>query len=421
MINAVHDQGEPDSSWSVANWLDYLLSIHPKNIEMGLDRVQQVFDRLDLDLSTSTIITVAGTNGKGTTCAFIEQAAMKAGKSVAVYSSPHLNDYRERVRINNALVSGKEHCEAFLKIEQARGDILLTFFEFATLAALTLIEKHNCDIVLLEVGLGGRLDAVNIVEPNMAVITSIDLDHQEWLGNTRESVATEKAGIFRQSIPAVIGEDDPPSTLVELARLTQVDTYWQQRDFRYNHGNQDWSWKSKTQTLTCLPIPSIPIQNVSTGLQVIELLNFKLSEEQVKKVIATASLPGRLQQISEDPPVILDVAHNPHATRNLRSYLQQFNFSQLHLVVAMLADKDIQATLEPFTSLGAKWYVASLDNPRGAESKLLKSVLDETEIVLEFDEVSQAYSRAVKTAKTNDLIVVFGSFFTIATILENRH
>lgn len=411
-------QVEPDSTWSLAVWLEYLLSIHPKNIEMGLDRVQLVFDRLNLDLSASTIVSVAGTNGKGTTCVLIEQAALAAGKSVAVYSSPHLINYQERVRINNQQLSAAEHCNAFLQIEKARGEVLLTFFEFATLAALYLIGKHSSELVLLEVGLGGRLDAVNIVDPDLAVITSIGIDHQEFLGSTRELIAIEKAGIFRQHIPAVIGEADPPVTLIEQANSSKVKAYWQGKDFHFVSKDGLWNWSTQNLHLTDLPLPRIPLQNVSTALQVIELLNFQLSASALRKVIENANLPGRFQEIQSEPTVILDVAHNPQAARNLIAYLNSLKFQNLHLIVAMLADKDIRATLEPFTWQNAQWYIASLDNPRGAQSKFLKSVLNEKEKVLEFENVNNAYNHALSVAKKNDLVVVFGSFFTVANVLE---
>lgn len=419
MKKVIPAQVEPDSTWSLATWLDYLLSIHPKNIEMGLDRVQLVFDKLNLDLTGSTIVSVAGTNGKGTTCALIEHAVLAAGKSVAVYSSPHLINYQERVRINHKQLSASAHCNAFLRIEEARGDVLLTFFEFATLAALYLISKHTCEIVLLEVGLGGRLDAVNIVDPDLAVITSIGIDHQEFLGDTRELIAIEKAGIFRKGIPAVIGEIDPPDTLIEQAKNINVSSYWQGKDFNFVLKNGSWNWSGKDKQLSNLPLPLIPLQNVSTALQVIELLRLPLSSLALRKVIENTSLPGRYQKIQTDPTVILDVAHNPQAANNLVTYLNSLEFENLHLVVAMLADKDIKATLEPFIAQNAQWYMASLDNPRGADSELLKSVLNKNETVLEFESVEKAYNQALSVADKKDLVVVFGSFFTVANVLKN--
>lgn len=419
MKKVIPAQVEPDSTWSLATWLDYLLSIHPKNIEMGLDRVQLVFDKLNLDLTGSTIVSVAGTNGKGTTCALIEHAVLASGKSVAVYSSPHLINYQERVRINHKQLSASAHCNAFLRIEEARGDVLLTFFEFATLAALYLISKHTCEIVLLEVGLGGRLDAVNIVDPDLAVITSIGIDHQEFLGDTRELIAIEKAGIFRKGIPAVIGEIDPPDTLIEQANNINVSSYWQGKDFNFVLKNGSWNWSGKDKQLSNLPLPLIPLQNVSTALQVIELLRLPLSSLALRKVIENTSLPGRYQKIQTDPTVILDVAHNPQAANNLVAYLNSLEFENLHLVVAMLADKDIKATLEPFIAQNAQWYMASLDNPRGADSELLKSVLNKNETVLEFESVEKAYNQALSVADKKDLVVVFGSFFTVANVLKN--
>lgn len=418
MTSVIPNQVEPDSTWDLTTWLDYLLSIHPKNIEMGLDRVQLVFNRLNLDFSNSTIVSVAGTNGKGTTCALIEQAVLAAGKSVAVYSSPHLINYQERVRIDSKQLSASEHCDAFLNIETARGEVLLTYFEFATLAALYLISRQARDIILLEVGLGGRLDAVNIVDPDIAVITSIGIDHQEFLGNTRELIAIEKAGIFRNGIDVVIGETDPPETLFEQAVGKKVNAYWQGKDFNFSHKDGFWSWSDENNQRTHLPLPLIPMQNASTALKVIELLCLPLSKPALCQVIEKTGLPGRFQKIQSEPTVILDVAHNPQAAINLIAYLNSLEFENLHLVVAMLADKDIRSTLEPFTAQNAQWYIATLDIQRGADSKILKSVLNEKEKVLEFENVDKAYSCALSVANKKDLVVVFGSFFTVANVLK---
>jgi dihydrofolate synthase/folylpolyglutamate synthase len=405
--------------WSLEQWLIHLEKIHPSNIELGLIRVAEVFSKLQIDFSQQTIITVAGTNGKGTTCALIEQALLIANQSVAVFSSPHLLDYRERVRIAGNILSEKAHCQAFLQVEKARGDTLLTYFEFGTLAALLLMADSGAKHLLLEVGLGGRLDSVNIVDPNIAVITSIDLDHQDWLGDTKELIAIEKAGIFRANIPAVIGEPEPPTTLVDAALAYQVKPAWQGSDFNFQVDDKGFHWKGVLTFYNNLPIPTIPAQNASTALQVIELLGLQLNNNQMGQVFSQTSLPGRRQVIQNRPTVMLDVAHNPQATTLLALDINTMKFKKVIAVVAMLADKDINATLSPMLNVVSKWFCASLDVPRGAlSSTLVSAVLSSEQKVLDYDSVEAAYNSALEKAEKDDLVIVFGSFFTVTKVLE---
>lgn len=406
------------ASWDLEQWLAHLAIIHPQDIELGLERSAQVYSKLALNMTDKTVVTVAGTNGKGTTCAMLEQAMLLSGKSVAVYSSPHLIEYRERVRINGQMLTEQRHCQAFEKVENVRGDTALTYFEFATLAALQLMADSPVEVLILEVGLGGRLDAVNIVEPNIAVITSIDLDHQAWLGDNKEDIAREKAGIFRTKVRAVIGELEPPQSLYEAASLYQIAGSWQGPDFGYTEDKQGFNWHNHHLSYEGLPLPHIPAQNASTALQVIDLLGLELDKAQLTQLFAHTQLPGRRQIIQNKPMVILDVAHNPQATRYLAAQITKCEYRNLYLVTAMLADKDIQQSLSPLLNLSAHWLLASLDVPRGATSTHLNSVLDEGQKVLEFPDVSQAYCQALEMAKADDLIVVFGSFFTVAEILK---
>ncbi|WP_293745771.1 bifunctional tetrahydrofolate synthase/dihydrofolate synthase [uncultured Paraglaciecola sp.] len=412
-------QASDKEAWSLDQWLIYLEQIHPSNIELGLQRIAEVFLRMQLDLSQRTVITVAGTNGKGTTCALIEQALLIAKHSVAVFSSPHLLDYRERVRVAGDMLSEKAHCLAFLKVDQARGDTLLTYFEFGTLAALQLMADSDAKYLLLEVGLGGRLDSVNIVDPNIAVITSIDLDHQDWLGDTKELIAVEKAGIFRANIPAVIGEPNPPSTLVTAALDYKVKPVWQGSDFEFQIDEKGFHWKGVVGRYDNLPVPSIPAQNASTALQVIEMLGLQLDHQQMTQVFSQTSLPGRRQVIQTKPTVMLDVAHNPHATKLLAFDLNNTQYKNVIAVVAMLADKDIEATLAPMSSVVSHWFCGSLDVPRGAPSStLVSAVLSFGQKVLDYDSVEVAYKSALEKAEEDDLVIVFGSFFTVTKILE---
>ena len=406
-------------AWSLDQWLTYLEQVHPSSIELGLERVAEVLSRLQLELERRTIITVAGTNGKGTTCALIEQALIISNFSVAVFSSPHLLDYRERVRISGLILTEEAHCQAFLKVDQARGDISLTYFEFGTLAALILMADSNAKYLLLEVGLGGRLDSVNIVAPTIAVITSIDLDHQAWLGDTKELIALEKAGIFRANIPAVIGEPYPPTTLFDAVLDYQVKPVWQGSDFHFQTDDEGFHWQGVNSCYAHLPIPNIPAQNASTALQVVEILGLQLNNKQMAQAFAQTNLPGRRQVIQNKPTVMLDVAHNPHATNLLAFDIKNMKYNRVIAVVAMLADKDIDATLAPMLPVVSTWYCASLNIPRGAKSStLVSAVLSSEQKVLEYTAVEIAYKSALEEAKKDDLVIVFGSFYTVTDVLK---
>lgn len=407
------------ADWGLAQWLCYLESLHPAEIELGLSRVNKVYQQLALDFSGQTVVTVAGTNGKGTTCAFVQQAALLQGKSVGTYSSPHLLDYRERVLVNGQKCSENAHCQAFIQVEQARADTPLTYFEFATLAALVLLAEANCELLLLEVGLGGRLDAVNVVEPDISVITSIDLDHQAWLGNTRDAVGREKAGILRASKPAVIGDPQPPQSVIEAVTTLGCQAHWQGRDFGVKTDSEHWQWYSSVQasSFNALPPTQIPMINASTALKVIQLLGWELSQSQVQQLCSNTRLPGRAQVWQQSPTVMLDVAHNPQACTYLRQQIDKFPYRRLYLVCGMLADKDSQASLQAFNGLSAHWFVAPLDTPRSATAEQLKAVLVGQQKVITCTDIATACQQALQQAASDDLIVVFGSFYTVAAVM----
>lgn len=416
---------------SLAQWLSYLESIHPSEIDMGLGRTKQVAERLGLSLSSSTVITVAGTNGKGTTCRFIEQALLAQGKSVAVYSSPHLVDYRERVRLNGALPEEAAFCNAFREVEIARGEISLTYFEFGTLAGMKMMQDWHVDVAILEVGLGGRLDATNIISPDLAVITTIGLDHQDWLGDTREKIAVEKAGILRDGIKAVIGELDPPTTLVSEVERFNAKALWANKDFFVDNASaDDWQWRcaAMDKSLSGLRFPSIPLQNVSTAIAALRHIDLLPDEDTLRALTQTVSMPGRQQVLSDSPPVVVDVAHNPQATENLTRWIdvisERHGAKNLRFVVGMLKDKAIEETLAPLTKFSGCWYVADTHGSRGCNAQVLQDALSRANVakedVFKHSNVLDAFSAANNDYKEGDLIVVFGSFLTVADVLAQH-
>lgn len=417
---------------ALEQWLSYLESIHPSAIDMGLTRVKQVAERLKLQFDNSLLITVAGTNGKGTTCRFLEQALLAQGKRVAVYGSPHLVSYRERVRFNGEWADSHAFCLAFQAIEAAREEITLTYFEFGTLAAIKMMQDWQADVVILEVGLGGRLDATNILDADLAVITTIDLDHQDYLGDTREKIATEKAGIMRENGKAVIGELLPPDTLLASVNELNVDAVWAQKDFYSNRSaplnqQEQWDWQGKRCMLNSLPAPHIPFQNVCTALAALETLELLPSSAIIQDVIANTRLPGRQQLLRNTPKVMVDVAHNPQATKAMLSWLQGFPASKIHAVVGMLKDKSIAETLAPLSQLNAQWYVASTEGARGCEADVLTSALESAAVpasaICSFNGVTPAYEAALTHCENNELVLVFGSFITVAAVMtyEQQH
>lgn len=407
-------------SQSLSDWLSYLEHIHPQQIDMGLTRVKLVAERADLLSLPSFVITVGGTNGKGTTCAMLSSILNEAGYSTGVYASPHLLRYNERIKMNGEEVSDEEICESLAYIESFRADTSLTFFEFGTLAALALFKKKKPDVVLLEVGLGGRLDATNIIDADISVITSIDLDHCDWLGNTREDIAREKAGILRSGKPAIVGEPDIPSTLISRAEEIDANLYCVGRDFNYELFDNHWLYQGKVRQIERLPIPVLPLPNAATALAVIEHMppSWIIPQQAIAKGLEKAALSGRFQQIMSEPTVIIDVAHNPHAARYLAKKLQSIADKKIHAVVGMLKDKDIEHTLSAVSNSIDDWFLADLHGPRAASAEMLSSVLPETATKHTYQNVNEAYMAALKHASDADVIIVFGSFLTIADVLK---
>ncbi|ABV36264.1 Dihydrofolate synthase [Shewanella sediminis HAW-EB3] len=407
----------PVKDTSLDNWLDYLLAIHPTEIEMGLTRVSEVAERLELrELPGIQVVTVAGTNGKGTTCAFIEQILLASGLSVGVYSSPHMLNYNERVRINGEDVADSFLIEAFEAINRARNEISLSFFEFATLAGLYIFKAVAPDVILLEVGLGGRLDATNIIDADICVVTSIDIDHQEYLGDTRDLVGREKAGIFRNSKPAIVGEPNMPDSIFDVAQEVGANIYQVNQAFTYqaDAGSQAWKFNGQRLTLDNIPLPQLPLPNAATALAVIEHGWPELSADVIKKAIGEARLGGRLETVSQAPLVLLDVAHNPHAARYLASRLEAYKPKRVFALCGMLKDKDCTEVIQTLAPLVDHWSFTRLRTERSASADTLRGALTTQCDAHTYKSVDLAWQAISSEIHDEDMVIVFGSFYTVA-------
>jgi len=412
----------PQATSPLATWLYYLEHLHSQAIELGLDRVRAVAEKLDLLTPAPRVFTVAGTNGKGTTCATLESVLMAAGYRVGVYSSPHLVRYTERVRIQGEELPESAHCESFAVLEAGRGDISLTYFEYGTLSALHLFKQAKLDVVILEVGLGGRLDATNIVDASVSVVTSIALDHTDWLGSDRESIGREKAGIFRAGKPAVVGEPDMPQSIADVAQEKQSDLYRRDVNWHFSADAGYWRWAAlaagkEVNILDSLPLPNVPLANAATALAALHYSGLNVPEAALRSGLQRAALPGRFQTVSESPRLILDVAHNPHAAAYLAGRLaeQPRNGGKVRAVVGMLKDKDIAGTLACLSPQVDEWYCAPLEGPRGASVAELTVHLPQAR---PFDDVESAWRQAMQEAAPQDIVIVCGSFHTVAHVMD---
>ncbi len=415
---------------TLQEWLDWQEGLHPKEIELGLERVAQVWHSLNPDTLNSIVITIAGTNGKGSSAAILESILLAAGYSVGCYTSPHLLKYNERIRVSGQETPDHVICNAFSRVDKAREGVTLTYFEFGTLAALDIFARERPDVIILEVGLGGRLDAVNIVDPDVALITSIDIDHTDWLGNTRDEISLEKAGILRLGRPAVYGGINPPLALLERASSMEVDMSIAAKDFRYIRSDGDWSWEGRVSSYHNLPEPFLKgrfiFQNSAAALMVLELLQQRLqiTASSIKEGIKNLSINGRFQIIPGDVTVILDVAHNPEAAKELAANLGNMQGQGRNLALfSALSDKDIEHIAAPLAGIIDRWYIGRVDADRAAGLNQLSDCIiaagvDESSIE-RYESMSQALVKAMADADTHDKLIIFGSFFTVAEMMRH--
>ena len=410
------------------DWLAHCEQLHPKTIDMGLDRVRAVAERMGLRFDCP-VFTVAGTNGKGSTCAMLEAILTQAGFRTGLFTSPHLVRFEERCRIRGQNVDASDLVAAFARVESARAEISLTYFEFTTLAILDTLARAGLDAVILEVGLGGRLDAVNIIDTDCAIITSIDIDHAELLGDTREKIGFEKAGILRTGRPAIVSDPVPPQSVIDRATEIGADLWLLGRDFNYSGDKQQWAWAGRGRRYAGLAYPALrganQLINASGVLAALTAMRQQLpvTAQAVRNGLALVDLPGRFQVVPGQPALVLDVAHNPHSVAALALNLDAMGFyPTTHAVFGAMADKDLAPMLHRMDPLVDRWYFADLPTPRAASGAALQAAWQA--ITKRTDAVSAVFSTpldalhaAAAKAQAADRIVVFGSFYTVGGVL----
>ncbi len=415
---------------TLGEWLAYLEQLHPSAIDMGLARSQEVASRMGLGKPAPRVITVTGTNGKGSTCAFVASLLRTQGLRVGEYNSPHLLRYNERVQIDGVEASDAELCEAFAAVDAGRGEISLTYFEVGTLAAFWLFQRAGLDAVVLEVGLGGRLDTVNLVDADLALVTSIGVDHVDYLGDTRESVAFEKAGIFRQGAPALCGDLNPPQPLLDKARELNCPFFLRGRDFDLGMTEQHWQWRGLDLSgapveLHDLPLLDLPMENAALALQAYLLTGLPWQPERIVAALRQTRVVGRLDRRQFEwhgkrLNLLLDVGHNPHAAQYLAERLGRRPLAGKRLAVfGLLADKDLAGVVEHLHPQVETWAVAPLDCPRARPVADLQAALENLGArVTSYDSVAAALEGQCALATAEDEILLFGSFYCVAEALE---
>lgn len=428
MVGGTRRQSPPMKT--LQEWLDWCEQLHPVAIDMGLDRVKTVADRMALRFDCP-VITVAGTNGKGSTCAMLEAVLLQAGYCTGVYTSPHLVHFQERCRLHGESATPDALAESFAAVETVRGDVSLTYFEFSTLAILHLMARANLDVAILEVGLGGRLDAVNIIDADCSVITSIDIDHAAILGHDRESIGREKAGIMRAGRPVIVSDPVPPQSVLDHASTVGAELWLFGRDFNFSGDKQQWAWAGRDRRYSGMAYPSLrganQLINASGVLAALNALRQRIpvTAQAVRNGLAMVELPGRFQIVPGQPVLVLDVAHNPHSVAALSANLDAMGFyPTTHAVLGAMADKDLMPMLQKLNPMVDKWYFTDLPLARAAKAAdlqqtwLAQNKRADTSSSIHTDPML-ALQAAIEAADPADRIVVFGSFHTVGGVLKD--
>lgn len=408
---------------TLADWLEWLEQQHHSQIDLGLERIRHVAKILGLLKPSVPVIMVAGTNGKGSTIATLEACYLAQGYNTGVYTSPHLVTFNERIRIKGQPVNDQQLIQAFVTVAAHLQGISLSFFEFTTLAGLLIFAQEALDILILEIGLGGRLDAVNIIDADVALITTIDFDHQAFLGNTLEAIGAEKAGIIRANKPVVIMEQQIPESILQVAKQLQAPLFRLGHEFQMQMQPQDWTWQTSQQSLSVLPYQSFATSNMAAALMAIELLQARLpvSSMAISQGLANIKILGRCQILRHDPCILLDVAHNPQGARYLRDFIQRHKVEgHCYAIFSALADKDITAMVQPLADLIDAWFIAPIQHQRAAQVNTIAQIVQTvTQQPCQVSEgIQQAYQELLAKVTEDDMIVVYGSFYTVAEILS---
>ncbi len=412
---------------SLSDWLEYQQGLNNKDIDLSLTRVQQVFEKLDLNFPENNLFLIAGTNGKGTTLALIESLLVLRKLKTGTYTSPHLINYNERISINNTNVSDDELISSFEHIESLRGDVPLTYFEFGTLAAFHILSKHNCDAILIEVGLGGRLDATNVIDPSVSIITNIDLDHQDWLGESIDEIAYEKAGIAKPSKPLIYGDNKSQSVVQEQAKLQGSRLFARDREFTIKGKNSFFSWSGLNNCIERINVPTHwaegEVNNLATALTAIEMSDETLlpSVNELNSTLKNFSIPGRFEQIEKKSKWILDVAHNPGAANNFRDRLNRMGLNNNNvMIISMMRDKNLEAFIDVFKDIVSKWIVCRMDTERSLSSRELKNRLGNLGIknITVKETPYEAFKYVENLEPISDNIIVSGSFELVGPAKE---
>ena len=415
---------------TLSEWLAHCENLHPHAIDMGLDRVRQVAQKLQLALKVP-VITVAGTNGKGSTCAMLEAIYLQAGYKTGVYTSPHLVQFEERCRLQGESPPAAMFANAFEQVEQARGGISLTYFEFSTLAILKMMADSELDVVILEVGLGGRLDAVNLMDADCAIITSIDLDHTSLLGNDRETIGLEKAGIMRSGKSVVLSDPVPPNSIIQHAKNLGADLWLMGQDFNFSGDPLQWSWAGRGRRYSGLAYPALrganQLLNASGVLAALEIMRPQLpvTAQAIRNGLAMVELTGRFQIVPGEPVLVLDVAHNPHSVAALAANLDAMGFYPCtHAIFGAMADKDLASMLQKILPLVDAWYFTDLPLPRATSAVKLQDEWRQMNTrqdvkASQYTSPQKALEAAITAAAPADRILVFGSFYTVGGVLQS--
>ena len=415
---------------TVDEWLDWQQTVHPLNIDFKLERILSVYKKLNISKIANKIITVAGTNGKGSTVSFLESVLNKKKYRVGTFTSPHILRYNERIKINGVEIDDESLLETFEMIDEKRGDTTLTYFEFATLSAFYLFSKSNLDVAVLEVGLGGRLDATNIVDSDISIITSIGIDHTEFLGNTIDSIALEKAGVMRPFKTCIYAQEKPPSALLKYAKNKSVNLLIHNNDYQVNLGISNWTLKSKHKFINEIPnlkmVGDYQYNYAAASLLALDVILPECLKDYdvIKKALSETEISGRFQYLSKSPDIILDVAHNEDAARSLSDNIKKIGYDKIIVVLGVLADKDVYSIVEPFSSLVDHWYIGTINSERGMNSDEIKfrinSIYKNKLSIGTYASVTSAFNAAKYDQMRGSLLLVYGSFYTVSEALKEH-